>query len=63
MKALLLQRTSQQGEIELPPESMKLKSESDFLLNNIFLAALLCFVLRKVGDKVAYLVAHSQGSQ
>ena len=30
MKALLLQRTSQQGEIELPPESTKPKSESDF---------------------------------
>ena len=30
MKALLLKRTSQQGEIELPPESTKLKSESDF---------------------------------
>ena len=30
MKALLLKRTSQQGEIELPPESKKLKSESDF---------------------------------
>ena len=27
MKALLLQRTSQQGEIELPPESTKLKSK------------------------------------
>ena len=30
MKALLLQRTSVQAEIELPPESTKLKSESDF---------------------------------
>ena len=30
MKALLLQKTSQQGEIELPLELMKLKSESDF---------------------------------
>ena len=30
IKVLLLKRTSQQGEIELPPESTKLKSESDF---------------------------------
>ena len=30
MKALPLKRISQQGEIELPPESRKLKSESDF---------------------------------
>ena len=27
---MLLKRTSQQGEIELPPELAKLKSESDF---------------------------------
>ena len=30
IKVLLLKRTSQQGEIELPPELAKLKSESDF---------------------------------
>ena len=30
MNVLFLKRTSQQGEIKLPPESTKLKSESDF---------------------------------
>ena len=30
MKALLLKRTSEQGEIELQTESTKLKSKSDF---------------------------------
>ena len=56
MKALLPQRTSQQGEIELPPEATILKSESDFF-RYFFLAALSCFVSCKVGDKVADLVA------
>ena len=39
-------------------ESTKLKSESDFF-GSIFLAALSCSVSCKVGEKVAYLVAHS----
>ena len=36
MKALLLQRTSQQGKIELPPESTKLNSEPDFWRHFMF---------------------------
>ena len=51
VKALLLQRTSLQGEIELPLQSTKLKSESDFWRH----FRVLCHA-RLVGD--AYLLAH-----
>ena len=51
MKALLLQRTSLHGEIELTLESTKLKSESDY-----FLVALSCCVSQ--GGSLSHINLH-----